>query len=149
MDIGFRAQVPVQFSHMAIIDPRAYGDGEQKIDVIEKARSDGLDATYDVYPYTAAGSGLAQSLPSWLQVGGDQEMLRIMRTKEGRKRALLDMKKGHFRGLPWDFDSVVIAQVGSKTSENLIGKSVEEIAKDRKADPIETYLIKGNKGLKF
>lgn len=140
MDIGFRAQVPVQFSHMAIIDPRAYGDGEQMIDVIEKARSDGLDATYDVYPYTAAGSGLAQSLPSWLQVGGDQEMLRIMRTKEGRKRALLDMKKGHFRGLPWDFDSVVIAQVGSKTSENLIGKSVEEIAKDRKADPIETYL---------
>ena len=108
--------------------------------MIEKARSDGLDATYDVYTFTAAGSGLAQSLPSWLQVGGDQEMLRIMRTKEGRKRALLDMTKGHFRGLPWDFDSVVIAQVGSKTSENLIGKSVEEIAKDRKADPIETYL---------
>ena len=77
MEIGFRAQVPVQFSHMAIIDPRAYGDGEQMLDVIERARSDGLDATYDVYPYTAAGSGLAQSLPSWIQVGGDQEMLRI------------------------------------------------------------------------
>ena len=67
-------------------------------------------------------------------------MLRIMRTKEGRKRALFDMTKGHFRGLPWDFDSVVIAQVGSKNSENLIGKSIEEIARDRKADPMETYL---------
>ncbi len=140
MEIGRRAGVPVQFSHMAIIDSRHYGEGEEMVGVIERARADGLDATYDVYPYTAAGSGLAQSLPSWLQEGGDEEMLRRIRTPEGRRRALADMKKGHFRGLPWKFDAVVISTVGSDANQHLVGMNVEQIAAEREADPMETYL---------
>ncbi|MCH2508398.1 MAG: aminoacylase, partial [Dehalococcoidia bacterium] len=67
MEIGRRAGVPVQYSHMAIIDSRFYGTGEDSLAPIEKARSEGMDASYDVYPYTAAGTHLAQMVPTWLQ----------------------------------------------------------------------------------
>lgn len=140
MEIGQRAGVPVQFSHMAIIDPRAYGSGEEMVGVIERARSEGLDATYDVYPYTAAGSGLAQSLPFWVQEGGEQEMLRRIRTPEGRERTLADMKKGHFGDLPWKLDGAVIASVATEANQDLVGKNVEQIAEEREADGLETYL---------
>ena len=122
MEIGRRAGVPVQFSHMAIIDSRHYGEGEEMVGIIERARSEGLDATYDVYPYTAAGSGLMQSLPFWLQEGGEEAMLRRMRTPGGRDRALADMRKGHFGDLPWKFDAVVISYVGSEANRDIVGK---------------------------
>ena len=140
MEIGQRAGVPVQFSHLAIIDARHYGSGEEMVGVIERARSEGLDATYDVYPYTAAGSGLAQSLPNWLQEGSEEAMLERIRNPSDRKRALEDMKLGHFGGLPWKFDSIVIASVGSEANQPLVGKTIAEIATEREADPLETYL---------
>ena len=81
-----------------------------------------------------------QSLPFWLQEGGEEAMLRRMRTPEGRDRALADMRKGHFGDLPWKFDAVVISYVGSEANRDIVGKSVEQIASEREADPLETYL---------
>ena len=141
MEIGRRAGVPVQYSHLAIIDPRAYGEGEEMTGVIERARVDGLDATYDVYPYTAAGSHLSQSAPQWLQEGGDKALVARLRDPVQRRRALDDMREnGHFGGLPWKLDSVVISYVQSEKNQDVVGKSVEEIAAERGEDPLETYL---------
>ncbi|GIS30466.1 MAG: hypothetical protein Ct9H90mP2_08490 [Dehalococcoidia bacterium] len=33
--------------------------------VFEDAEKKGLDITYDMYPYTAAGAGLDQTMPLW------------------------------------------------------------------------------------
>lgn len=140
MDIGRRAGVPVQYSHMAIIDSRYYGTGHEMIDPIEQARSEGIDATYDVYPYTAAGSYLAQSVPAWLQAGGETEMLKRLRDPVLRRTAVEDMGEGHFGGLPWKFDTFVISYVKTEDNQGLVGKSIEQIAADRNQDPHETYL---------
>ena len=70
VEIGRRAGIPVQFSHMAIVDRRYYGHGPQIVDVIDRARDEGIDITYDMYPYTAAGAGLNQLVPLWMQEGG-------------------------------------------------------------------------------
>ena len=140
MEIGRRAGVPVQYSHMAIIDSRYYGTGEEMVGPIERARSEGLDATYDVYPYTAAGTHLAQSVPTWLQEGGESAMLRRLRDPAARRRALDDIRTGHFGGLPWNFDSFVISYVRTEANQDLVGKSIEHIAAEREQDPHETYL---------
>ena len=140
VEIGKRAGVPVQYSHMAIIDSRFYGTGEEMVAPLEKARAEGIDATYDVYPYTAAGTHLAQSVPTWLQEGGESEMLKRLRNPAERKRAIEDIKKGHFGGLPWKFDTFVISYVKTESNQHIVGKSVEEIASDRRQDPHETYL---------
>ena len=141
MEIGRRAGVPVQYSHMAIIDSRAYGEGEQMVGIIEEARAQGLDTTYDVYPYTAAGSHLAQLVPWWLQDGGVPAMLKRLRDPIQRERAKTDMREnGHFGGLLWEFDTIVISEVKTEKNEQFVGKNIQEIANAKGEDPIETYL---------
>ncbi|MDA1349596.1 MAG: D-aminoacylase [Chloroflexi bacterium] len=140
IEIGRRAGLPVQYSHMAIIDPRAYGTGQDMVGPIERARAQGLDVTYDMYPYTAAGSHLSQNVPTWLQAGGNDAMVQRLRDPEQRRRALEETKLGHFGGLPWKFDTIVISYLQTEENQGLIGKTVDEIAREREEDPHETYL---------
>ena len=65
---------------------------------IEQAHDEGLDATYDVYPYTAAGSHLAQMVPMWLQDGGESAMLRRLRDPETPQKGSRRPAAGAFFG---------------------------------------------------
>lgn len=51
--IGREAGVPVQISHMKLCTPCLEVTTEKLLEVIEKARKEGLDVTGDQYPYTA------------------------------------------------------------------------------------------------
>ena len=140
VEIARRAGVPAQYSHMAIIDPRAYGEGEQMVAPIEKARAEGVDATYDVYPYTAAGTHLQQLVPEWLQEDGVRAMLERLRDPETRKRAIEDTSRGYFRGLPFEWDRLVLDYIGSDANKALVGKSIAEVAEERNTTGVETML---------
>lgn len=140
VEVGRRGGVSVQYSHMAIIDSRVFGHGEELVGVVDRARSEGLDVTYDMYPYTAAGTHLSQHLPQWLQEGGVPAMLERMRAPTERAQALTDMEDGHLRGLPWEWDKIVISYVGSDANAELVGLSTAEVAERRQADPFEAFL---------
>lgn len=138
--IGQQAGVPVQFSHIAIGDSRVFGQGDQMVEVIDSARSSGLDMTCDVYPYTAGASPLNQSLPSWIQEGGVEGMLAKLRNRRDRRRAFDDMAAGYFRGLSWEWDKMFITYVGSEENANVVGCSLKAISEDRGVDPREVVL---------
>ena len=140
VEIGRRAGVPAQYSHMAIIDPRAYGQGELMVGVIDQARSEGVDATYDMYPYTAAGTHLQQLVPEWLQEGGVLSMLRRLRDPDTRQRAIEETSRGYFKGLPFEWDKLVIAYVSTERNRDIVGKSIAEIAESRSLTGEETML---------
>lgn len=140
VDIAKRAGVPAQYSHMAIIDPSAYGDGDQMVEPIEKAQSEGVDATFDMYPYTAAGTHLQQLVPEWLQEGGVDAMLLRLRDPAVRRRAIEDTSRGYFRGLPFEWDKLVVDYIGSDFNKNLVGKSIAQIAEERNIDGVRTML---------
>ena len=117
-----------------------YGHGERMVEVIDRARADGLDMTCDVYPYTAGASGLYQSLPSWVQEGGVDAMLARIRDPDDRARAFDDMAGGYFRGLPWTWDRMFITYVGSDANRDVVGRSLADISEDRGVDPREVVL---------
>ncbi|MBA3234705.1 MAG: D-aminoacylase [Chloroflexi bacterium] len=139
-DIGRRAGVPVQFSHIAIIDARAYGRTGDLTDVIDGARAGGQDMTADVYPYTAGGTHLMQFLPEWVQDGGVEPMLARMRDVGERTRVRASAALGWFRGLPWDWDSLVISDIESDANRALVGRSIADAAGMRGEDPLDTFL---------
>ena len=140
IEIGEAAGVPVQYSHMAIIDSRVFDTPEVMVEPIELARARGLDVTYDMYPYVAGGTHLSQMVPEWLQDGGVEKMLKRLHTPDTRRRAVTDLRKGWFRGLPWEWDTIIISHVQSEANRDIVGKSVEEIAEERNDDPAEVYL---------
>jgi N-acyl-D-aspartate/D-glutamate deacylase len=141
VEIGRRAHVPVQFSHIAIIDSREYGNGDQLVAVIDAARADGDDVTCDMYPYTASSSGFSQLLPGWVQEGGVAALLERLRNPAIRKKVHEDTSKGWFGGLPWSFEPHVVATVASEKNRGLVGKTLAEIAEMRGVDGIEAMLM--------
>ena len=140
VEVGRRAGVPVQFSHIAIFDPRAYGKGPEMLAVIERARDEGIDVTCDMYPYLAASSGLSQYLPQWVQDGGVAAMLGRIRDPDQRRRARQDMAQGNFGGVPWTWDRIVVSAMGADANRDVVGRSLDEIAAARNEDPVETTL---------
>ena len=110
IDVGRATGVTVEFSHLAINRPERWGTGDELLEMFERARADGVDIVFDVYPYDASSSSLTQYLPPWVQEGGTEEMRRRLADPDERRRALADMTAGWFDGIPWLWDRFVVVE---------------------------------------
>ena len=149
VEIGRRAGVPVQYSHLAIIarpdlggwrkpeDRR--GHGYEMLEVFENARDGGLDITYDSYPYTAASGDLDQSVPNWALAGGIDEYMARLNDPETRARIRKEMAAG-LGGIPPMWDTGTIASVRTEANREVIGRSIADIAEERGVEPAEAVL---------
>lgn len=70
LEIGWRANVPVQIYHLKAAGKRNWSKMTQVIETINAARATGQDVTADMYTYPAAGTGLMSILPPWAAAGG-------------------------------------------------------------------------------
>lgn len=70
LEIGWRANVPVQIYHLKAAGKRNWPKMTQVIETINAARAAGQDITADMYTYPAAGTGLMSILPPWAAAGG-------------------------------------------------------------------------------
>ncbi len=61
--IGREGGVPVEIYHLKAAGQRNWDKARLAIDKINQARATGLDSSADMYPYTAAGTGLTACLP--------------------------------------------------------------------------------------
>lgn len=64
LQIGRATGIPVQISHMKLAAVDIWGQAEEVLDRLEQARSEGIDVTADVYPYTYWQSTLTVLLPN-------------------------------------------------------------------------------------
>jgi N-acyl-D-amino-acid deacylase len=104
IEIGRRSGGPVHithFYHRAIFP----GTPEQMIELVEEARAEGLDVTWDTYPYEWASTRLLIMFPPWVQEGGParlRERLADAKVRE-RLRAEVTDRAGSYAGSnPWD-----------------------------------------------
>jgi N-acyl-D-aspartate/D-glutamate deacylase len=70
LTIGRRAGVPVHLYHLKAAGRRNWGKLPELLARIDQARAAGQEITCDMYPYTAAGTGLSSVLPPWAAAGG-------------------------------------------------------------------------------
>jgi N-acyl-D-amino-acid deacylase len=85
VEIGRRARVPVHVSHLRG-DPE-YGAGAEEILVaVDAARAEGIDLTYDAYPYTYGCSFLPYVLPGWALEGEPEAIVARLGDPGARDR---------------------------------------------------------------
>jgi dihydroorotase/N-acyl-D-amino-acid deacylase len=65
IEIGRRADVPVEIFHLKAAGRRNWGKLEALVDTINAARAAGHDVQANMYPYPAASTGLSACLPPW------------------------------------------------------------------------------------
>ncbi len=69
IEIGRRSGAPVHITHF-YHRPTFPGPPEVMLALVDDARAEGLDVTFDLYPYEWASTRLLIMLPNWIQAGG-------------------------------------------------------------------------------
>jgi N-acyl-D-amino-acid deacylase len=109
------------------------------VNLLVEARKQGLDISYDVYPYTAAGGSLQQLVPLWAQTGTVDDFVDRVRDPNIRPRICKEVAIGN-GGLQPLWDAWHVAYTNTAANRPLIGKSVEDIARIRNVEPAEAVL---------
>jgi N-acyl-D-amino-acid deacylase len=146
--IGEQAKLPVVIYHLKVAAKPLWGSMGDVGNIIEAARARGVNVSACQYPYTAGGTGLAASLPGWVQEGGREEMLSRLRDASliPKIRAEIETK---LPGEGFDgaenlvagstFEGIQIASVPQDRDQSVVGKRISEIAAARGEDPWDTY----------
>jgi N-acyl-D-amino-acid deacylase len=132
IEIGRRASAPAHITHFYHRDTHP-GPPEPMLALIDDARAEGLDVTFDTYPYEWAATRLLIQLPQWIQAGGPgplkarladraaRDRVRAELTARGAsytsKAGWADVRLGAFRrpeNLRWESRSIadVMAETG-------------------------------------
>src|SRR5687768_16364094 len=68
--IAREANVPAEIYHLKAAGRENWSKMDRVLERVERARSDGLRITADMYLYTAGATGLDAMMPPWVQEGG-------------------------------------------------------------------------------
>lgn len=143
--IAREAKVPAEIYHIKAVGKDNWHKMDGVIRRIEKARSEGLQITADMYTYVAGATGLTSAFPPSLQDGGFGKLWQRLQDPSIR----LKMQK-IMRSNPKDWENLYY---GAGTPENVlllgfrqdslkkfIGKTLAQVAKLRNKSPEETAI---------
>lgn len=132
MNITKRCGAHLHFSHLKNCGKDNWHKTPDVLKMIDQAREDGLEITFDQYPYIAGSTMLSAILPPWVHDGGTEMMLQRLANSEQRKKMIQEMATG-FKG--WDsmskwagWDGIIITSVESEEKQYCVGKNVQQIA---------------------
>ena len=128
LEVGEKAQVPVEILHLKIADRRLWGRMKDICDLIENARSRGIKASANQYPYVAGQNNLVALVPPWAMEGGRGNMVRRLKNPADRRRIEKDLYAGHpglVQPLPGDERlGRVPGRVGQERREQTVRREV-------------------------
>jgi len=138
--IGREAKIPVHISHIKALGADVWGQSGKAVEIINRARAEGVDVTANQYPYVASGTGLSASLlPRWAEAGGRQETLKRIDDPAIRPKLIAEMEQNLKRR--GGANSLLILSVsGGGADRSMVGKRLDEIAKSRGKGAVETAL---------
>lgn len=132
IDIGRRAEVPVEISHLKISSPTHTVSADQLLDLVEQARMEGIDLTADQYPYDASSTKLSSLLPNEFESSGGVK--KQYKTRQGRQEIRQAIREAFTHLGP---DKIVITYYPEMDSYE--GKTLMEIAEIEGTSPEEGY----------
>ena len=125
-EAGIRAEV----SHIKLSGPSCWGQADQVLAYIEKARAEGLDITQDQYAYTASSTGMGQLVPDWLREGGKKALHERLADPAQKEKAEAEMKDNLREKGRTNFAYAVIASY--KPDHSLDGLNIVEAARAKR-----------------
>src|SRR5947199_4576278 len=143
--ISREAKLPAEIYHFKAAGRRNWNKMDAAIARVEAARRDGLSITADMYCYTAGAAPLSACIPPWAMEGGEVAMRRRLRDPDNRKRVVDEIRNRHtgwtnFYHNAGSPDRVLLVAFKTASLKPLQGKSLAEIAAQRKKDPVETLV---------
>ena len=145
LTIAREAQIRAEIYHLKSSGVSNWPLFDQAIEMIERARAEGLEITADVYPYPAGGTGLNAAIPPWVQEGGFEASLERMRDPELRDRIAQEMLEpsneweNMYQGAGTP-ENILLVGFKNEELKALTGKTLAEVAEMRGEDPRYTAM---------
>lgn len=141
IQIAKESGVKIHFSHFKICGQKNWKLIDSVIEILGRCKREGIEVSYDQYPYVAGSTMLGVILPPWAHAGGTDKLIERLEDDKLREK----MKEDIVNGIPgWDnfidfagFDGIYVTSVKTKANEDCIGKNLIEIAKMRGKDKFE------------
>ena len=85
LDIGRQSGIPIHITHF-YQRTTSLGGATRMLGLVEDAREEGMDVTFDSYPYAFSSTRLLIVIPQWAHNGGPEHLKEVLRAPEMRDR---------------------------------------------------------------
>jgi len=136
IEIGRQGEAPAHITHF-YHRTTFPGTPEQMLALVDDARGEGLDVTFDAYPYEWASTRLLITVPTWVQAGGPARTRERLADRAVRERirgelrergqlyagagGLADIRLGYFaepENLEWE--ARTLGEVAHETGKDIV-----------------------------
>jgi N-acyl-D-amino-acid deacylase len=139
LDICRESGVALLISHFKAAYKENWGKVIHTLRMVDEARQDGLDVTFDQYPYIAGSTMLDTLLPPWAREGGTDSIISRLKDREARKKIKKEIIESVYgwentaKGCGWN--NIIVTSVVSPKNKRFEGKSLEDIAALQDKEP--------------
>ncbi len=137
IEIGRRGGGAVHITHL-YHRPTYPGGPEQLLGLVDDARAEGLDVTFDMYPYEWAATRLVIQLPQWTQAGGPDALLERISDPAIRARLRDEMAaRGAAYASAAGWSDVRLGYFSDPRNARWEGRTLAEVMTDTGADAVD------------
>jgi len=145
LTIARQANIRSEIYHLKAMGESNWHKMETVIARVEEARRNGMQITADMYTYQAGATGIAATMPPWVQEGGHEAWIARLKDPAVRARLHVEMSTPTDQ---WENMLLMVGKpenillMGFKSAElkTLTGKSLAEVAALRGKSPIDTII---------
>lgn len=148
INVGMFAGVSVEISHLKAQGQRNWWKAGAVLETMEQARDGGIDVAFDVYPYIAYSTGLANLFPLESRDGGGGAFRRRLQDPDARP-ALERAVRDKIASLG-SWDSVQVTSTADDELAWARGRRLGALAEERGRDPYDLLveiLVRGGGGM--
>jgi N-acyl-D-aspartate/D-glutamate deacylase len=139
--VGEEAGIPVHMGHLCGYFGN-FAETQRALEMIEQARSQGMDVTCDLYPYLTGANPLAAFLPSSVFTRGWRDLAIEVRDPAKREELAKEVRESEV-GSFWLTRRETLEGIrlyDCHANQEFKGKSIAEISALKRMDPIESVL---------
>ncbi len=133
IDLAQKVEIPVKISHLKVRGKKNWPLFEKAMNKLELAYHQGVNISFDAYPYDTSWSVLYTYLPKWAYDGGRAHILSAIATPLSRRKIL-----DYIRNENHDFGKIIVAEAFG--NNNFVGKSINQIAVNQNVSNEEAVL---------
>jgi N-acyl-D-amino-acid deacylase len=133
IEVGKQSGVRVHISHFKAAGRENWATIDRVLEMIRRARAEGILLTADQYPYAAGSTMLGAILPPWAHAGGVEATLERLACSDERGRMQREMRDRS--RCEWDNfwkwsgpEGIIISDIASGRHPEFLGKNLVEAA---------------------
>jgi len=131
--VAAEADIPVDVLHLKIAERKLWGRMDEVLARFEQARSQGIKATANMYPYIAGQNNLSALIPPEGWEGGREKMLERLKDRQWKEKFKKTLYAG---GLPnWynhytssaGWESMLVVSTKAEKNRRLVGMTMDRV----------------------